>query len=74
MCNGVCVHVRARVCVCVCLFVQVLSDMCREMRTCLERSKLELCVWSNDASLSYLQAEMRALIGKLEYVLPACLP
>ena len=70
MCVMACVCVRACVCVC----VQVLSDMCREMRTCLERSKLELCVWSNDASLSYLQAEMRALIGKLEYVLPACLP
>jgi len=53
------------------MWVQVLSEMCKEMRTHLERSKLELCVWSNDASLSYLQAEMHALIGKLECVLPS---
>ena len=48
------------------LVMQVLSEMCEELRGSLEQCKLELTANANRASLDYLQAQAQAMQGKLE--------
>lgn len=46
--------------------LQVLSEMCANLKHALEQYKLVLTASANQSSLSYLQAQSQAMLGKLE--------